>query len=430
MALNEGQMVTLAIDEVIETVTNLTPMAQKASKYTPPAASMQRGSNTIWMPVEQQAPTQRGWDLTGKATGIEELNVAVNLSEPDNDFFSLRADDLRDETSYRRRIQASAVKLANNLEQNIAQVASDMGSLVVTDPQAINADAARGWDFMAHAEELMFSRELNRDAGLSWFFNPSDYRKAGYNLAGKDLYGNIPEDAYKTGSIQRQVAGFDDVLRSPKLPTLSASTATGLTVAGAQSFAPQAWKTDNDGNKVNVDNRFATVTLSSTSGLKRGDKISFAGVKFLGQMAKNVLTDDATFSVVSVVDGTHIEITPKPIALNDTTLSPEQRAYANVNTTLANNTAINILNVKDAKTNIFWADDSIRIVSQPIPASHEMFAGMKTRSFDIPDVGISGIFATQGDISTLSGLCRIAVWYGVNATRPEAIGVGLAGQTA
>ena len=408
--LNEGQMVTLAIDEVIETVTNMTPMAQKAKKYTPPAAQMQRGSNTIWMPVEQQAPTQRGWDLTGKATGIEELNVAVNLSEPDNDFFSLRADDLRDETSYRRRIQASAIKLANNLEMNIAQVASDMGSLVVTDPGQINADPTKGWDIMAHAEELMFSRELNRDAGISWFF--------------------IPEDAYRNGNIQRQVAGFDNVMRSPKLPVLPKSAATGLTVSGAQSFAPVAWKLDNDGNKVNVDNRFATVTLSSTAGLKRGDKISFAGVKFLGQMAKNVLTDDATFSVVNVVDGTHVEITPKPVALNDTTLSPEQRAYANVNTTLADKTAVNILNIKDAKTNIFWADDSIRIVSQPIPASHEMFAGMKTRSFDIPDVGISGIFATQGDISTLSGLCRIAVWYGVNATRPEAIGVGLPGQTA
>lgn len=35
MALDEGQMVTLAIDEVIETITSLTPMAQKAGKYTP-----------------------------------------------------------------------------------------------------------------------------------------------------------------------------------------------------------------------------------------------------------------------------------------------------------------------------------------------------------------------------------------------------------
>lgn len=58
--------------------------------------------------------------------------------------------------------------------------------------------------------------------------------------------------------------------------------------------------------------------------------------------------------------------------------------------------AVNILNVKDARTNVFWADDAIRIVSQPIPANHELFAGMKTTSFSIPDVGLNGIFATQG----------------------------------
>ncbi|EKK4215185.1 coat protein [Salmonella enterica] len=430
MALNEGQIVTLAVDEIIDTISAITPMAQKAKKYTPPASSMQRSSNTIWMPVEQESPTQEGWDLTDKATGLLELNVAVNMGEPDNDFFQLRADDLRDETAYRHRIQSAARKLANNVELKVANMAAEMGSLVITSPDAIGTNTADAWNFVADAEELMFSRELNRDMGTSYFFNPQDYKKAGYDLTKRDIFGRIPEEAYRDGTIQRQVAGFDDVLRSPKLPVLTKSTATSITVSGAQSFKPVAWQLDNDGNKVNVDNRFATVTLSATTGLKRGDKISFTGVKFLGQMAKNVLAQDATFSVVRVVDGTHVEITPKPVALDDVSLSPEQRAYANVNTLLADAMAVNILNVKDARTNVFWADDAIRIVSQPIPANHELFAGMKTTSFSIPDVGLNGIFATQGDISTLSGLCRIALWYGINATRPEAIGVGLPGQTA
>lgn len=428
MALNEGQMVTLGVDEIIETISSITPMAQKAKKYTPTAASMQRSSNELWMPVEQEAPSQEGWDLTGKSTGILELNVKVSMGEPDNDFFQLRADDLRDETAYRRRINAAGRKLANNLELKVANMAAEMGSLVVTDPDQIDKDSAKGWDFMADAEELLFSRELNRDAGTSWFFNPPDYKRAGHNLVSRDIYGRIPEGAYKDGSIQRQVAGFDDVLRSPKLPVLAKSAATGLTVSGAQSFKPVAWELDNDNNKRNVDNRFARVKLSGTGGLKRGDKISFAGVKFLAQMAKNVLAQDATFAVVRVIDDTTVEITPKPVALNDTSLNAEQRAYANVNTALADKMAVNVLNVADARANVFWADDAIRIVSQPIPASHELFAGMKTKAFTIPDVGLHGIFATQGDISTLSGLCRIAVWYGVNATRPEAIGVGLPGQ--
>lgn len=428
MALNEGQMVAYAIDEVINTVENMTPMAQKVNKYSPPANEMQRSNNTIWMPVEQEAPTIPGWDLTGEETDILELSVAVNMGDPDNDFFQLRADDLRDETSYRRRIQASAKKLANNVEKSIAQVATDMGSLVVTSSDEIGATAGSGWGFVADAEELMFSRELDRSMGLSYFFNPADYKKAGYDLVNRDMYGRIPEEAYKNGSIQRQVAGFDDVLRSPKMPTLAASTATGLTVSGAQSFKPEAYTTDNDGNKVNVDNRYATVTLSATTGLKRGDKISFAGVKFLSQMAKNVLTQDATFTVVNVVNGTDVVISPKPVAATDVALNRAELAYANVNIPLADTTAVNILNTTTKQSNIFWADDSIRLVSQPIPVNHELFAGMKTKSFSIPGVGLNGIFATQGDITTLSGKCRIALWYAANATRPEAIGVGLSGQ--
>lgn len=429
MSLNEGQMVTYAVDEVIKTVENMTPMAQKTTKYAPEAPSMQRSGNTFWLPVEQEAPTQEGWDLTDKETDVLELSVKCNMGAPDNDFFQLRADDLRDERSYRRRINATAKKLANNVEKAIAQQAVDMGSLVVTSPQGIGTAAGSGWDFVADAEEFMFARELNRDAGLSYFFNSKDYKDAGHDLVNRDMFGRIPEDAYKNGTIQRQVAGFDDVLRSPKLPTLAASTATGLTVAGAQKFKPVAWLLDADGNKENVDNRTAVVTLSAGTGLKRGDKISFAGVKYLSQMAKNVLTQDATFTVVAV-NGANVTIAPKPIALDDTALTAAERAYANVNTSLANTMAVNILNVKTAPTNVFWADDSIRLVSQPIPANHELFAGMKTQSFAIPGVGLNGIFATQGDISTLAGKCRIALWYAACAVRPEAIGVGLANQTA
>lgn len=429
MSLNEGQMVTYAVDEVIKTVQNLTPMAQKTKEYTPSAPSMQRSGNTFWLPVEQETPTQEGWDLTGKATDVLELSVKCNMGAPDNDFFQLRADDLRDERSYRRRINASAKKLANNVEKAIAQQAVDMGSLVVTSPQPIGTTVGSGWDFVADAEEFMFARELNRDAGLSYFFNSKDYKNAGHDLVNRDMFGRIPEDAYKNGTIQRQVAGFDDVLRSPKMPTLAASTATGLTVSGAQKFKPEAWHLDADGNKENVDNRIAVVKLSAGTGLKRGDKISFAGVKYLSQMAKNVLTHDATFTVVAV-NGANVTIAPKPVALDDTSLTAAERAYANVNTSLADTMAVNILNVKTAETNVFWADDSIRLVSQPIPANHELFAGMKTQSFAIPGVGINGIFATQGDISTLTGKCRIALWYSACAVRPEAIGVGLANQTA
>ncbi|MEC4251585.1 P22 phage major capsid protein family protein, partial [Escherichia coli] len=46
------------------------------------------------------------------------------------------------------------------------------------------------------------------------------------------------------------------------------------------------------------------------------------------------------------------------------------------------------------------------------------------REFSLQD------FRGGSDINTLSGKCRIAVWYSACAVRPEAIGVGLPNQTA
>ncbi|XPE55022.1 P22 phage major capsid protein family protein [Shigella flexneri] len=48
-------------------------MAQKTTKYSPPADLCRRFRNTVWMPVEQEAPTRSGWDLTATQTGVLEL---------------------------------------------------------------------------------------------------------------------------------------------------------------------------------------------------------------------------------------------------------------------------------------------------------------------------------------------------------------------
>lgn len=426
MALNEGQIITYMTDEVINVLSNLCPMAERVSKYTPNAAEMQRSSNTYWLPVEQEAKTQSGWDLTNKAGNILELSVPCSLGEPDNDFFQLRVDDIRDETSLRRRIAASAKKLASNVEMAISRNAAETGSLCVK-AGSITTKESDGWDFLADAEALLFSRELDRNAGISFFMNATDYKAAGYNLVGKDMFGRIPEDAYKKGEIGRQVAGFDSVLRSPKMPTVTGSSSTGVTIAGAQTFKPEAYTTDADGNRANVDNRVAVVKLSGSHGLKRGDKFKVAGVKFLSQMTKEVLPDDATFTVTAV-NGDNVTIMPKPIALDDSGLSAEQLAYANVSTSFANSAAVTVLNTTTAASNVFWADDSITLVSQPIPLSHELFSGMKTESFSIPEVGLNGVIAYQGDINTFTGKCRIALWYSVCNKRPESVGVGLANQ--
>ena len=430
-SLQQGQLITYGIDQLVETVSNNCPMARRVSNYVPPAASMQRSSNEFWLPLEQQTELFDGWDASGKSGSLLELSVKGSLGVPKNDMFTLYPDQIRDETTYRRRIDATAKEFANQIEMSIAQQAVDMSTLIVSSPDDIGAADLSGWDFVASAEEFAFNREINRSSGMSFFFNGTDYRKAGNTvIQGSNLYGEIPERAYKEGSVGMQVAGFNEVLRSPKMPTLAGSTVTGVTCTGAQKFKPAAWKLDVDGNKVNVDNRTCTIVVSDSSGFKRGDKIKIAGIKYLAQMAKNVLTEDATLTVVGVEDGTHLVVSPKLVALDDDTLTPEERSYSNVNTSIAAGAAISLINVNTTATNVFWADDSITLVSQPIPLSHELFSGMKAEAFSIPAVGVEGVIAFQGDITTFGGNCRIAFWYSAVAKRPEGIGLGLARQTA
>ncbi|WP_395225426.1 P22 phage major capsid protein family protein, partial [Escherichia coli] len=76
----------------------------------------------------------------------------------------------------------------------IAKQATEMGSHVVHDTRAIGPSTGlSGWDFVSDAERLMFSRELSRDMGISYFLKPGDYRKAGRNLVDGDIFGRDPE---------------------------------------------------------------------------------------------------------------------------------------------------------------------------------------------------------------------------------------------
>ena len=111
----------------------------------------------------------------------------------------------------------------------------------------------------------MFARELNRDAGLSYFFNSKDYKNAGHDLINRDMFGRIPEDAYKNGTIQRQVAGFDDAAL-PENADLG-RVYRHRTDSFRCAVQTEAWHLDADGNKENVDNRIAVVKLSAGTGL-------------------------------------------------------------------------------------------------------------------------------------------------------------------
>ena len=143
--LSEGAMVTYALDEIIETFEVIDTFTGMAQTYNPPGAALQRSANSWFKPIEQQARSIDGWDITGEEGGVLELSVGGSLGEPSNTFFKLRADDMRDERSYRRRIRANALRLAGEVEERGLQKAVTQGSFMVADANDIGSAAFNGF---------------------------------------------------------------------------------------------------------------------------------------------------------------------------------------------------------------------------------------------------------------------------------------------
>lgn len=425
--LSEGALVTYAIDEMVEAFDHLRTFTDVAQAYNPPSASLQRSANQWWKPLQQLTPTLDGWDIDGQEGTILELSVGGSLTDPANTFFQLRADDVRDETSYRRRIRANAVQLFAQMEQRGLLKAAQFGSLVLRDTSSIGTAAFGAWNALADSQDLIFSRQLNMTGGTATFLNSSDYIKAGGQLVDHDSFpGPIEMEAYRQGNIQRQVAGYDNVFKHNSLPR-SGAQATVVTVNGAQTFDPIAFELSNSGSPVPFDNRYADLTVSTTVGVNVGDKFSVADLKAVSMMDKTPQDEDMTFTVVAIPDAATLTISPRPIALDDGSLSSTQLAYANVNTSFADADTLVWLNTADVKTNVFMVQDAMVIASSPIPASHELFSGMRTESFSVGP--INGIIAFQGKIGDLTGRCRIAIWYEWQVEKPEAVGIILPDQT-
>lgn len=433
--LSEGSLVTYALDEIIETFEVLDTFTSMAQLYNPPGASLQRSANSWFKPIEQQARSIDGWDITGEEGGVLELSIGGSLGDPSNTFFKLRADDMRDERSYRRRIKANVLRLAGEVEERGLQKAVTQGSFMVSNSNAIGSTSFNGWDALAATETRMFDLEYAKMKGLYVYMNADDYKASGRELTQStaNYQGSIPSDAYTKGKLQRQVAGISDVYRHNKLPVLVGQSAT-LTINGAQTFVPIANVTNATGD-VPADNRFADITVTgTTTGLNPGDKFNVAGMFAVSRDGKITSTELLTFSIVTI-NSQVLTITPRPYAWDERptadggsdVLTRDQSAYANVITAFANSDSLNFLNTVTGKTNVVMTDESMVLASSPIPTSSDLFSGMKTEAFTAGR--INGIIGWQGRLGSLDGSTRIAIWYDWQVEKPEEVGVLMGGQT-
>jgi hypothetical protein len=424
MALQTAKAITILWDEVLETFQKESQMDRLVDVFRPDSALLQNSNNVIWRQVEQNRPVKIGWDMTGQFGNVIEQSYPAVVNMPYNDAFQLRADDFRDEIFARRAGTAAARRLSSDQQQRIAANVAATGSLFYRKSYAaINS----GFAFVSEADAILNERQANRAAGASFFFNPRSYNTLAGDLAQRGTLSGLPEEAYVTGMIGKDIAGFD-AYKSNYLPNLIGGASPTTTVATTVSYGPAVSQTGPGGVILPLDYRGGDIAFASVSGFNIGDSVSFTGVNAVGLLDKTVTNTPMTFRIVNINSAANtVTVWPRPIALNDPSLTPEQVAYANIATQITAGTAVNRNNT-DASvvSNVFWSNDSMEIIAADAPMDKisEVSGTFKTLSETL-DSGVTVYMMYQGDIGTATLNVRLLTWYGITNKDPSRNGVAV-----
>ena len=423
--LSTAQSVEVLFEKALETYEHQMQMLDLVDVFTPDPAAFQNSSNIIWRPVQQHAPIKEGWDLTGMFGDVIEEYYPATLETPRNDAFQLRADDLRDQRFWERRGEQSGMRQATFLNTSLARLVAQQGSLFY------RSNTALGYDFVGNAQTLLNERQVSADMRC-FVLNERDRQVYARELADRETLAGRAEQAYATGLIGKNVADFD-VYSGSYLPTLAGGTSPGTTVTGNQSFEPEGVTTVGAAT-VNVDYRLANIPVAASAAYNVGDKIKFTNttgtplgdVTAIGLADKTDTGQAMTFTVVSKPSATMISVYPKPIANDDSSLSAEEKASSNVNTTIKNAATVVRLNTDaSARVNIFWAKDSIEVIGGDAPIELlAQYGGQQVISKQMSN-GQKMYCAYDGDINTLNFQCRLFTWWGLVNKNPMANGVGI-----
>ena len=434
MALNTAKAIEVLFGNAIDEYQLNTHMLGLTSMFMPDSATMQNASNIIWREVDQQAPIKEGWDLAGQFGDVIQQYYPATLETPKNDAFTLRADDVRDISFWENRGKESGEKQALFLNERIARLIVESGSLFYRQAAAANS----GFEFCNEANILYAERQIARGGVANMVLNARDNGVFAGDLANRGTLVDRPETAYASGFIGRNVAGLDIYQGNYLQSLVGGPTPPGVTVTGQQRFRPEGQRSVA-GVDTNIDYRTATISVSDSSDFNVGDRIKFtnttttngsADVLAIGLGDKTISASPMTFVVRGKPSGTSLDIWPKPIALDDTgaspQLTPEEAAYANVNTTIKNGAAVVRLNIDPlVQPNIFWAPDSIEVVGGDAPLELlNQFAGMQVMS-ETMENGQRMYLIYDGEIDDLSFKARLFTWWGLTNKRPSANGIGI-----
>ena len=133
-----------------------------------------------------------------------------------------------------------------------------------------------------------------------------------------------------------------------------------------------------------------------------------------------------TFTVVGKPDSTHLQVYPKPIALDDAALTTLEAAYANIDTQILDAATVDRVNIDATnKTNLFFDRSAVEVLGGTIPANlFTELGGKKVVSHSLSN-GLNLYMLYDGDILTADFRFRLFTWYGITIADPANCGVAV-----
>jgi hypothetical protein len=418
----------VAFEDLLEGFQDALVLSRNVAVYNTNQTEMARSNDTIWRPqpyIAQSINTTPGTPIPGYQ-GMTQLAVPATLGFSKTVPWEMTTLQLRDALQEGRLGDSAKQKLASDINIAIMNAAAGLGSLVVP-----IAAAAGDYDDVALCDAIMNEQgvpDYDRFMALS----SRDYNGLAGNLVGTARsFGNMKSDKAYERSHVGMVAGFDTYKMDYANRQLAAAGGGAITIdtdgAGTQAnYTPQATST-SVGGQINVDNRFQTVTVTSSTNVRAGDSFTIAGVFAVHHITKQSTGQLKTFRVVSVpAGGTSLVITPPIIGAQGVAPTDAQLQYKNVDVATASNTsAITFLNVNTAQVNVFWQRDSLEILPGRYAVPSDAGVAVMRAS---TDQGVELVMQKFYDIDSMTIKYRLDTLFGVVNKNPEMSGILLFNQ--
>ena len=429
MSNSFSKEIVVAFTQMLEGFEDQEVLSKNVSKYASDQTTMARTNDVIWRPQPYISQSYNGLDQTNNFGPYTQLSVPATIGFVKSVPWVMDSLELRDALQEGRLGDAAKQKLASDINIAIMNVASQQGTLVVP-----VSTAAGKYDDVALADSIMNEQgvpNFDRYAALS----SRDYNGMAANLqvASRSFGNKKSDDAYERSSVG-MVASFDtyklDYANRIGAFAGGGSLTMDTRATALNYYVPKGTSTSAAGEINNVDNRYQTVTISSTTGLvgasatTNGDAITFSGVNAVHHITKGDTGRLKTFRIISVLNSTQIVISPPIISAQGGSAAELQ--YQNTIVTPAATAAIVGLNTTAANINPFWQKDALEILpgrlAVPDDAGAAVLRGTTSNGIEI-------VMQKQFDIKTSKTLFRVDTLFGVVNKQPEMSGILLWGQT-